>query len=215
CFNCSCGGKRRLSWPLTWLEPPYTRCRPIAVGECLRRLASKCLCAAVKDAAREVLAPLQLGVAVPYGAEAAVHTARQWCHRHASNCGKCFLTVDFANAFNSIDPTALLREVRLKLPGLAPYAEWRGFKRGTRWERGSLRWLCSLHFVLLLLADLAFAFLDDVCLAGSVQNVSSGLARLTAAARQVGLVLNPAKCCLTTCSDDCPVNPSLFPAGLP
>ena len=48
-----------------------------------------------------------------------------------------------------------------------------------------------------------------------MQNVSSGLARLTAAARQVGLVLNPAKCCLTTGSDDCPVNPSLFPAGLP
>ena len=26
CFNCSCGGKRCLSWPPTWLEPPYTRC---------------------------------------------------------------------------------------------------------------------------------------------------------------------------------------------
>ena len=74
--------------------------RPIAVGECLRRLASKCLCAAVRDAAREYLAPLQLGVAVSHGIEATVHVARHWAHRHSSHPNTCFLTVDFANAFN-------------------------------------------------------------------------------------------------------------------
>ena len=47
--------------------------RPIAVGECLRRLASKCLCRAVREAAREYLSPMQLGVAMPNGSEAAVH----------------------------------------------------------------------------------------------------------------------------------------------
>ncbi|CAE7221869.1 STRN3, partial [Symbiodinium pilosum] len=174
--------------------------RPIAVGECLRRLASKCLCAAFKDAAREVLAPLQLGVAVPYGAEAAVHTARQWLAPYAEWC--------------------YAHHSRLLFQGAPMFSE-AGVQQ--RDPLGPLLFAVALQPALRAAAagapgqrpDLAFAFLDDVCLAGSVQNVSSGLARLTAAARQVGLVLNPAKCCLTTCSDDCPVNPSLFPAGLP
>ena len=115
-----------LSSPLTLPGLPCMPCpnRPIAVGECLGRLASKCLCVAVRDAAREYLSQLQLGVAVPHGIEAPVHVARHWAHGHSSHPNKCFLTVDFANAFNSVDRAALLREVRLHLPGLAPYAEW-------------------------------------------------------------------------------------------
>ena len=53
----------------------------------------------------------------------------------------------------------------------------------------------------------------DVCLAGSIRQVSSALQRLTAA-RQVGLALNPPKCELVTCSDDGLVDPALFPAGI-
>ena len=37
--------------------------RPIAVGETLRRLASKCICAIVKNKASEFFSPFQLGVA--------------------------------------------------------------------------------------------------------------------------------------------------------
>eukprot|EP00662_Eupelagonemidae_sp_cell21_P046891 gene46891-41891_t len=62
--------------------------RPIAVGECIRRLVAKCLCAAFRDDARAWLFPHQIGVAVP------------------------------------IDRDVFLREVRNRLPGLAPWAEW-------------------------------------------------------------------------------------------
>ena len=62
--------------------------------------------------------------------------------------------------------------------------------------------------------DLAYALLDDVCLAGTVPELAAALARLTAAARQVGLALNPGKCALSTCSDDGLVDPRLFPAGI-
>ena len=63
--------------------------------------------------------------------------------------------------------------------------------------------------------SLALAFLDNVCLAGDYRHVAASLARLAAAARQVGLELNPSKCELVVCSgaDHC-VDTSLFPAGV-
>ncbi|CAE7525196.1 unnamed protein product, partial [Symbiodinium sp. CCMP2456] len=62
--------------------------RPIAVGETLRRLVGKLLCSAVRVEARRHLWPLQLGVAVPNGAEAAVHVTRQWSDRNALDLDK-------------------------------------------------------------------------------------------------------------------------------
>ena len=94
--------------------------RPIAVGETWRRFAGKCLCSALREPATQHLWPLQVGVAVPLGAE----TARQWMQRNTGHVDKCFLQVDFRNAFNTIDRAAMLRQVRLHMPGLAPWAEW-------------------------------------------------------------------------------------------
>jgi len=50
--------------------------RPIAVGYTWRRLAAKCANAYVIGRMSIVLSPLQLGVGVPGGAEAAVHATR-------------------------------------------------------------------------------------------------------------------------------------------
>ena len=47
--------------------------RPIAVGEVLRRLTSKCLSRAVQSDSSDVLTPLQVGVGVKGGCEAVVH----------------------------------------------------------------------------------------------------------------------------------------------
>jgi hypothetical protein len=48
--------------------------RPIAVGEVLRRLISKCVSCAVHTDAIEVLSPLQVGVGIPVGCESIVHS---------------------------------------------------------------------------------------------------------------------------------------------
>lgn len=220
------------------LPKPGGDVRPIAVGETLRRLASKCLCQAVREPAQRWLSPLQLGVAVSLGAEAAVHTARNWFHRNSGHANKAFLTIDFENAFNSVDRAAMLREVRLRLPGLAPYAEWcyghhsrllfdgepltseAGVQQGD--PLGPLLFSLAVQPALRAVRsgpwdqqpELAFAYLDDVCLAGSLPQLRTALARLTAAARQVGLALNPAKCKLITTSHDGLVDPHSFPAGL-
>ncbi|OLQ15018.1 hypothetical protein AK812_SmicGene801 [Symbiodinium microadriaticum] len=45
--------------------------------------------------------------------DAAVHTVQHWCHRNASRVDTCFLRVDFANAFNTVDRAAMLREAAL------------------------------------------------------------------------------------------------------
>ena len=47
--------------------------RPIAVGEVLRRLTSKCISWAIRGEAFGALTPLQVGVGVPVGCEAIVH----------------------------------------------------------------------------------------------------------------------------------------------
>jgi len=212
--------------------------RPIAVGETLRRLASKCLCQAVREPAQQWLSPLQLGVTVSLGAEAAVHTARHCFHRNSGHANKAFLTIDFENAFNSVDRAAMLREVRLRLPGLPPYAEWcyghhsrllfegepltseAGVQQGD--PLGPLLFALALQLALRAVRsgpwdqqpELAFAYLDDVCLAGSLPQLRTALGRLTAGARQVGLALNPAKCKLTTTSHDGLVDPQSSPEGL-
>ena len=48
--------------------------RPIAVGEVLRRLTSKCISRSVQSEALQVLTPLQVGVGVKGGCEAVVHS---------------------------------------------------------------------------------------------------------------------------------------------
>ena len=62
--------------------------RPIAVGEVLRRITGKCLCAAVREEARAFFPPAQLGVACPSGVDAAVHAARAWTTRSRGDATK-------------------------------------------------------------------------------------------------------------------------------
>ena len=69
--------------------------RPIAVGETIRRLASKCFCAETKETAADYLRPLQVGVACPLGAEATVSAIAQYVRRHIAS-HKLVLRVDFA-----------------------------------------------------------------------------------------------------------------------
>ena len=134
--------------------------------------------------------------------------------------------------FNTVDRAALLRQLRLRLPGLSPWAEWT-YDRHSRLlfgrllhlvggrGAGPLLFALALHPALeaarsgLAPPDLVLAFLDDVCLAGDYRHVAASLARLTAAARQVGLELNPEKCEVVACAgaDHC-IDMRLFPAGV-
>ena len=199
---------------LVALPKPTGGVRPIAVGEILRRLTGKCLMSVVREDARQLLWPVQVGVAVPNGAEVAIHTVRAWSRRHMGSSTKVLLKLDFSNAFNCVSRAVVLEEVRAHFPQLARWATWCygqpsrlqfgartlesccGVQQGD--PLGPLFFSVALHKVARTLRqpslDLALFYLDDGVLAGDLAHVASALQHLQAASKAIGLDLNLAKC---------------------
>ena len=71
--------------------------RPIWVGYTLRRLAAKCANSHVFTARSNELKPVQVGVGVSGGAEAAVHAVRRFVVTLEDD--NVLVNLDFANAF--------------------------------------------------------------------------------------------------------------------
>jgi hypothetical protein len=94
--------------------------RPIAIGNCLRRLISKLACSQSRHIVNLYLSPHQLGVATKLGCEAAIHTTRTFVNND-QNRGKVLLKLDFKNAFNSVERDCILKEVKCHTPLLYPY----------------------------------------------------------------------------------------------
>ena len=88
--------------------------RPIAIGEVLHRLTSKCAARTVLLEAICILSPLQVGVGIPGGSEAIIHSVSE--HKH-------ILLVNFSNAFNSVSCQVLFEEVRSQIPSLSAWME--------------------------------------------------------------------------------------------
>ena len=98
--------------------------RPIAVGEVLLCLTSKCLSHLARSEAIETLTPLQLGVGVRVGCEVFVHAVNSV--QRVANIPpreQWTLLLDFSNAFNSIDRHSMFLEVRARIPSLAAWIE--------------------------------------------------------------------------------------------
>ena len=95
---------------------------PIAVGEVLWQLISKCISRVVNLEASKALSPLRVGV--PAGCEAVVHVVNS-VHDDSSvpSGSKCTLLLDFHNAFNCINCEAIVEEVRAHIPSLAAWME--------------------------------------------------------------------------------------------
>ena len=98
--------------------------RPIAVGEVLCRLSSKCISKAVRSEAFEVLTPLQVGVGVQAGCKSIVHTVSPV--QEDSNILpelKWILLLDFSNAFNNVRRESMFQEVRARIPSMSAWLE--------------------------------------------------------------------------------------------
>jgi len=110
--------------PLMALAKAGGGLRPIAIGETIRRLVSKCCCEATVEDAKVIFGPLQVGVATQGGAEASVHAVRRLAEEFGADPGRIMLKVDFSNAFNLVDRTEMLAQVYDKLPGLYRWVKY-------------------------------------------------------------------------------------------
>jgi hypothetical protein len=86
--------------------------RPIGVGETLRRVICKVICLVTRDDAEEVCGSVQLCSGVRCGIEGAIHATADLFH--SNDYG--ILTMDAHNAFNSINRTSLLWNIRVLWP---------------------------------------------------------------------------------------------------
>ena len=203
--------------------------RPIAVGEVLRRLVSKCLATHTRHLALTIQSPLQLGVGVKGGCEAIVHAVTQLLSPTLDN-NHWTLLLDFSNAFNSINREAMFIEFRRKLPGISAWME-SCYSQQPRLLLGSnvIKSCCGvqqgdplgpLGFALTLQPLLEKIrsevpslllnawYLDDGTLIGSPECLSSALSIVEREGPQVGLHLNRSKSLVHSPAD---VNPSTSP----
>ena len=213
------------------------RLRPIAIGEVLRRLISKCVARAVQSEAVSFLSPLQVGVGIPGGCEAIVHSLASLLN----DCSippesRCTLLVDFSNAFNSIDRGLMFEEARARIPSMSSWLECCygsqpvlflgehtilsccGVQQGD--PLGPLGFAVALHPIVerikrevpgLLLNSW---YLDDGTLCGSPRDICSALAIIEADGPSRGLFLNRSKSHLFVPAE-ASCDYSVFPSEIP
>ena len=74
--------------------------RPIAVGCTLRRLVAKCANTFAQKKLANYFCPIQVGIAVSGGCEAAMHATRRFLESMPND--EVLVKIDFSNAFNTI-----------------------------------------------------------------------------------------------------------------
>ena len=183
--------------------------RPIAVGLVLRRLVAGVACAAVRDEAAALLSPVQVGVSVRGGAEAAVHAARRFLDTSTGSTG--IVKLDFANAFNAVERAAVVAAVATHLPRLERFVRCAyGDKSILQFGDKRIESACGVQqgdplgpllFALTVrsishsgAAELAVWYLDDATIGGSADQVVAEVDRVRRSAALIGLALNENKC---------------------
>lgn len=187
--------------------------RPIAVGYIWRRLAAKCANRYAVARLTAHFAPLQLGIGVPGGCEAAVHATRRFIGSMRPD--QVLVKLDFANAFNTLRRDVMLEAVHDSIPELYPFvhqaysapsvlkfghlllSSQMGPQQGD--PLGPLLFSLPLQPVLHSLeSDLRVGFLDDLTLGGEVGAVARDVHVMSELGSTLGLCLNPSKCEILT-----------------
>ena len=160
--------------------------RPIVVGLSLRRLVSKLMNSYAIDKLSHLFSPIQLGVGVAGGIEAAVHAARRYVDN--LNRDEAVVKLDFRNAFNSLRRDSILEAIHASLPEAYSYVHAsyaspshlsfaeniisnEGIQQGD--PMGPLLFCLTLHPVLSRCSsELRIAYLDDITLGGNLASLS-------------------------------------------
>ena len=103
---------------LVTLEKKPQGVRPIGIGEVLRRIVGKAVMQVLKQEIVTCTAPIQVCAGIPGGVEAAVHATRRIFEDHTT---EAIILVDAENAFNSLNRSAALSNIKIGCPALATY----------------------------------------------------------------------------------------------
>ncbi|XP_076956600.1 uncharacterized protein LOC143631862 [Bidens hawaiensis] len=221
------------SAPLTPLLKPDNGIRPIAVGSIWRRVVSKVAMKGVGKDMAKYLGDFQFGVGVLNGAEAVLHSANRFVNAHHRDGSLAMLTIDFSNAFNLVDRTALLNEVRKMCPSISAWVDflygqparlyvgndniWSSTRVQQRDPLGPLLFAFVLHPLVHRIRDrckLLFHvwYLDDGTLIGDATLVAKALDIIRVEGPSLGLLLNikKAEVFWPTC-DGAKTHEGLFP----
>jgi hypothetical protein len=106
------------------IQKPNKKIRPIAIGESLIRLASRCISKSYINIATSPLAPYQYGVGVKNGAEIIIHSLNLTAKEIAAGKDMSITSVDCENAFNSISRRAIKDGIEQHCPSLLPFFLW-------------------------------------------------------------------------------------------
>ena len=184
--------------------------RPIAVGETLRRLISKCCTESVTRKVADMLSPLQVGVGVSKGAEAVIHAFNDLA-RDSLNADNIMALVDFKNAFNTVSRSEMFEEVLSRIPEIFAWVQYSygnaaklfsydsvleattGVQQGD--PLGPLLFALALHPVLTRLKELfpglyICSYLDDLTLFGERSVLERALPFVEDEGAQRGLTMS-------------------------
>lgn len=183
--------------------------RPIAVGLTLRRLVAKMANRHAMTSCAAILQPTQLGVGCKGGGEALIHASRRLLANLPED--KAFVKLDMSNAFNSVRRDSVLEAVAKHRPDILPFTVsaygspsilWagnsliessEGVQQGD--PLGPLLFSLALDPVLKSLhCDFISGYLDDVGMVDTIPSLITQIRVFEAAALEVGLKLNHAKC---------------------
>lgn len=192
--------------------------RPIAIGEPLYRLATRCLMASIARRAAAALAPWQWGIGLSGGAEAIAHG----CQFAAAvalqkpDLGLGFQQIDFANAYNTVRRRPIHVALEEQFPELLNFFHWSygspgelflsngqpighsstGVRQGD--PLGPLFFCLALQPTLRSLQQVSpqahlFAYMDDITIIAPVNELPRLLSETERQGRRIGLALNRRK----------------------
>ena len=195
---------------LTALRKKDGGIRPIAVGNVFRRLASKIAAKRVIPELRRQLPPVQLGVGVSGGCEAAAHAVRDFVQSSVVPGNNVLVKLDMKNAFNTVRRDHFLEVCSSRAPSIlrlasTVYATSSHLVIGneTILSETGVQQGDPLGPVLFALAVVEIArsvrspiniwYLDDATIGGPAESVCEDLRRIIPMLSDIGLEVNPTK----------------------